>query len=299
MANEFSTALRAAVAGSGHSLAALSRQLHARGTPASVSTLSSWQTGENHPERTASVAALGTLEGLLGLPSRALIALLPPRRRRGRWRPPTSTNLPHQRMWRSPEAVERVLSRLDATPDDLYLPARVSRTMKVYLDADGSERESHHRHLLRGATPPVTRLITVLRSASLPQPPVVFGAEGCRLGRAKADVPGVLSAFELLLDKPLGAGELRQVEFGIRFPPGQKECHADLRVPPGMRDIVLQATFDLAQLPTRCFGWYQAARGRPEQVSLDLVTSGDGSSFQYVALDPAPGIYGVRWEWGS
>src|ERR1043165_4943475 len=141
MTSEFSTALRAAVAGSGQSLAALSRQLRARGTPASVSTLSSWQTGENHPERTASVAALATLESVLGLPSRSLIGLLPPRRPRGRWRPPARTNLPHQRMWRSPEAVERVLARLDATPDDLYIPARVSRTMKVYIDADGGERE--------------------------------------------------------------------------------------------------------------------------------------------------------------
>lgn len=297
MTSRFSTAMRAAVAGSGQSLAALSRQLRARGTPASVSTLSSWQTGENHPERTASVAALASLEVVLGLPARTLIGLLPPRRRRGRWRPPGSTTLPHQRMWRSPEAVERVLARLDATPDDLYIPARVSRTMKVYLDADGSERETRHRHLLRGDVRPVSRLITILRSASLPQPPTIFAAEGCRPGRGKADVPGLLSAFELLLDSPLGPGELRQVEFGIRFPPGQRECHADLRVPPGMRDIVLQVTFDRAQPPARCFGWYQAARGRPEQVALELVSAGDGATFQWVVLDPAPGIYGVRWEW--
>ena len=299
MPTPFSDALRAAVSGSGRSLSALSRGLAERGTPVGVSTLSSWQTGENQPEREASLAALASLEGLLGLPPRALLGLLPTRRPRGRWKPPTRTNLPHQRMWRSPSAVERVLSRLDAVPADLYVPARVSRTMKVYIDADGCERETRHRHLLRGEGADATRMISLLRSASLPGLPRLVDAEGCRAGRVRADVPGSLSALEVLLESPLRDGELREIGFGIRYPPGQRECHADLRVPPGMRDLVLQAVFEEGRRPGRCVGFYRAARGRPERVVVEGEGVGKGlaAGFQWVVLDPVPGIYGVRWEW--
>ncbi|GLZ81999.1 hypothetical protein Afil01_68060 [Actinorhabdospora filicis] len=292
--NPFSSALRTAITASGKSLVALSRELRARGAPASVSTLSGWQTGENHPERASSLAALATLEEILGLPPRTLLALVPSRRPRGRWRAPASTTLPHRRMWRSPEAVERVLARLDAAPADLYVPARVSRTVKIVVDGRGFERESHHRNLLRGGREETTRVFGMLRSASLPRLPVVAGTDGCRPGRMRADVPAALTAFELLLDTPLRPDELRQIDFVVRFPPGQRERHMDLRVPPGLRDVVVQAAFDPACPPRGCAGFYQAAQGRPE-TPLD---AGNGPAwFQFAVIDPAPGIYGIRWEW--
>ncbi|ADD43931.1 hypothetical protein [Stackebrandtia nassauensis] len=297
MRSPFSSALRAAITSSGHSLENLSEQLRARGTPAGVSTLSSWQSGVNHPERRASLAALEGIEELLGLEPQALLALIPERKPRGRWRPPSATTLPHQRMWRSPRAVERVLAKLDAVPEDLYVPARVSRSVKIYLDSEGHERKSHHRLLVRGETGRADRLISLLRTDSLPQPPSVYDTVGCRAGRMRADVPGLLSAFELTFDEPLLPGELRVVEFGIHYPPGQNERHYDLRIPPGVRDLALQVEFDPARLPSRCRGFYQAAQERPERVLSESVPPQPLSRFQCVVLDPQPGIYGVRWDW--
>lgn len=243
MRSPFSTALRAAITTSGHSLEDLASRLRELGTPAGVSTLSSWQSGVNHPERRSSLAALAGLEELLGLAPRSLLGLLPQRRPRGRWRPPSATNLSHQRMWRSPKAVERVLAKLDAVPEDLYIPSRVSRAVKIYLDAEGQEHKSHHRLLVRGET-------------------------------ERAD---------------------RMIEFSIRYPPGQTERHYDLRVPPGLRDLVLEIHFDPARVPVRCHGFYQPAQERPERV---LNCSRRRLPwFQSVVLDPQPGIYGVRWDW--
>ncbi|MGH8877133.1 MAG: helix-turn-helix domain-containing protein [Stackebrandtia sp.] len=297
MTNPFSTALRAAITTSGHSLKALSLHLSSRGTPAGISTLSSWQTGVNHPERRASLAALAGLEELLDLEPHALRGLLPSRRPRGRWRPPSATTLPHHRMWRSPEAVERVLAKLDAVPEDLYVPSRISRSVKVGLDADGHEREARHRLLLRCETDAAHRIITLLRSDSLPQPPSIADTEGCRLGRMRADVPGLLSAFELILDQPMSRGDLSVVEFSMRYPPGQTEHQYDLRVSPGTRDLVIQMRFAPGRLPKLCRGFYLPAQGRPERVLTESPPRRQPARFQIVVLDPQPGIYGVRWEW--
>lgn len=297
MDNPFSAALRTAIAASGHSLEHLSRRLRTLGTPASVSALSNWQTGENQPERAGSLAALGNVEVLLGLPPRSLVALLPPRRPRGRWRPPGRTTLPHDRMWEAPEAVTRVLAKLHTTPDNLHVPARISRAMRVRVDRAGHERELQSRQMLRGERDGTARMVTLLRFQSLPQPPVVVATEGCRLGRFRADIPGSLCAFELLLDRPLRHGELGLVEYTTRYPPGQSENHFDLRASPGVRDIALQVAFDPQRLPARCVGFHQPGMGMPERTILERAGTEIGTSFQFITVDPAPGIYGVRWDW--
>lgn len=295
MRSPFSTALRAAITASGRSLEDLAERLRQHGTPAGVSTLSSWQSGVNQPERRASLAALAGLEAELGLAPRSLLALLPQRRPRGRWRPPSATNLPHQRLWRSPAAVERVLAKLDATPADLYSPARVSHAVKVHLDADGHEHTSFHRLMLRGELDRADRLYTLLRTDALPRPPLLHATRGCRVARMCADAPALLSAFELNLDVPLRRDELRVVEYGIAFPPGQRDRHFTLRVPPGVRELVMEIHSEPDVVPTRCHGFYRATRQRPEQV-LNW-SRWRLPWFQSVVLDPKPGIYGVRWEW--
>ncbi|MGH3738422.1 MAG: hypothetical protein ACRDT6_22865 [Micromonosporaceae bacterium] len=292
MRTPFSAALKAAVSGSGRSLQMLSRELAGRGTPASVSTLSSWQTGENHPERAGSLAALANLEQLLGVPPGAL---LPPRRPRGRWRPPGSIGLPHQRMWRSPAAVDRVLAELDATADDMFTPLRVSYGATTVLDARGAESEIHHRQLLLGDRDRCDRLITVMRYDAMPQPPTVGDLEGCLPGRSRVDVPALLHAVELRLDPPLRRDQLRLVEYTVRLPPGQTDQHTTHRIQPGVRDATVRVRFHPARLPARCAGFYLSTRGGVEQPVPGGVLV--GTTYQLVLLDPAPGIYGLRWDW--
>lgn len=185
MENPFSKALRAALTASGYSLDQLSRELRQRGTPASVSTLSNWQTGENHPERPSSIAAVASMETVLGLPPRSLTTLIPPRRARGRRS--AGPGLSHRLLWRHPEALTRLLAKFDATPDDLVTPTRLSRYGKVVIDEAGHERETHTRVMLQATRDGTERCFTAMRCYSLPQPPTVYALEGCRLGRFRAD----------------------------------------------------------------------------------------------------------------
>ncbi|MGH3737804.1 MAG: helix-turn-helix domain-containing protein [Micromonosporaceae bacterium] len=295
MRNPFSEALRTALTASGYSLEQLSAELRRRGTPVSVSALSNWQTGENHPERASSIAAVSTVEAVLGVPARSLVTLIPPRRSRGRRR--TVPGLPHQRLWRSPEVVTRLLAKLDADPAELTAPARISRTEKARIDEWGHERGSHTRLLLQGNRDRTERLFVVTRCHSLPQAPTVYGTEGCRPGRFRADATASLYAFELLLDRPLAAGELTAVEYGLRLPPGQPETRSTVRVHPGLRDLTLRIDFHPGRMPVRCHGFHQPAYDQPEQPTLRRGGDELARGFQLVLLDPAPGIHGVRWEW--
>ncbi|WP_214110523.1 hypothetical protein [Acrocarpospora catenulata] len=81
----FERALRAAIAARGLSLERLHVRLAERGTHVSLASLSNWQRGRSRPERSSSLAAVGELEIILGLPTHSLVTLLGPRRPRGRW----------------------------------------------------------------------------------------------------------------------------------------------------------------------------------------------------------------------
>ncbi|MGH3712905.1 MAG: hypothetical protein ACRDT4_05515 [Micromonosporaceae bacterium] len=298
MQNPFSTSLRAALASRGYSLEQLARELRRRGTPVSASALGAWQTGDNHPERASSIAAVANVEAVLGLPPRSLVHLIPPRRARGRTRP-TGPGPSHRLLWRSPEAVSRVLAKLEATPDELDLAVRISRSQKTYIDSGGYEREIHDRHLLLGTRRRIERVLTLARYHSLPQPPTVFRTEGCRLGRFRADVAGSICGYELLLDQPLEIGGLTVIEYAMRLPPGQPETRSTVRVHPGARELTLSVNFDPERVPARCEGFHQAAYDLPPRTVRERSGDTFGNAFQFITLDPAPGIYGLRWEWAE
>lgn len=295
MENPFSKALRAALTASGYSLDQLSGELRRRGTPVSVSALSNWQTGENHPERAASIAAVATVEAVLGVPPRSLITLIPPRRTRGRR--PTGAGLPHQLLWRYPEAVTRLLGRLDATPQELTVPARLSRGLKVRIDESGYEQETRARMVLQAGRDRVERVLTVMRVHSLPQPPQVIAIEGCRLGRFRAEAAASIYAVELLLHRPIDPGELAVVEYATRLPPGQPETRSTMRVQPGARDLTYQVSFHPDRLPVRCASFFQPAYDQPVRIGKQRCGAELAYGFQVVLLDPEPGIHGVSWEW--
>lgn len=297
MDTDFSRALRDAVSRSGRSLDVLAKELAARGTPVSMSALSYWQTGENNPERARSLAALANLERLLQLPARSLINLVPPRRPRGKWHPPESQGMSYQRMWPMPEAVPRLLSRLDATPQDLYVPARISRSVKIRLDQDGYEQELRVRQVLRGGREGAERMIALVGCRSLTQPPSIMSADGGRLFRFRGDVASSLCAFEFLLDNPLHPGDLGMIEFVVRMPPGQSDCEHTLRVQPGVREVTFQVSLDATRRPARCFGFHQGAISLARRTVVERDGAELGSSFQLVVMDPPPGIWGIGWDW--
>lgn len=83
-AEEFADVLRSAIAERGLGLERIREHLARHGVRVSLATLSYWQTGRSRPERRTSLAAVGHLEEVLGLPSGRLSSLLGPPRPRGK-----------------------------------------------------------------------------------------------------------------------------------------------------------------------------------------------------------------------
>ncbi|MGY0231396.1 helix-turn-helix domain-containing protein [Longispora urticae] len=292
----FGAALRRAIQHSGLSLEELSQRLRDRRTPVSASALSYWQNGDNQPERARSLAAVTVLEDLLDLPPGALTELIGPRRPRGRWVPRTS-GMGFDKLWRLPDAVVRALAKVDATPDDLNHPLKVSQHLSYRVDASGHEESVRVRRLIRADRDNTTRVIFVSRCSTLPQPPMVTFADGCQPGRFRADVPTNTCVFEFLLPRPLRAGEMAAVEFGLRYPPGQTDRHAEIAIYQPVRDLVLQVTFDPHRLPARCYAYWQGHVSQPAERREERTLDCEARSFQFINLDPAPGQYGIAWQW--
>ncbi|MEV0675674.1 XRE family transcriptional regulator [Actinosynnema sp. NPDC050436] len=297
MPAEFSAALRAAIQRSGLSLSEISLRLRERSTPVSISALSYWQNGENRPERASSLAAVTALEAILGQPPATLTALLGPRRPRGRWTNRTGPTVAYDQVWDRPESVARALAKVDATPDELDTPHRLTQHVSYRVDGRGHEESMRVRRLIRADHDGTSRFIFVTRCSGLTQPPAVTFTEGCRPARFRADVPSSTCAFEFVLDRPLAAGELASVEFGVRFPPGQTDRHAQLALFRPARDLVLQIAFDPEHLPRRCHGYFQPRHGLPVEKRDEVTFTRTASTFQFITLEPVPGQYGIRWSW--
>ncbi|GAA0710676.1 hypothetical protein [Dactylosporangium roseum] len=294
---EFSTALRAAIQHSHLSLQEIANQLRKNRTPVSASTLSYWQNGSNQPERTRSVAAVSVLERILDQPAGSLSDLIGPRKPRGRWIPRPGTSMAYDQLWKVPEAVVRALAKIDAGPEDLDHLAKVSQHLSYRIDHAGHEESVRVRRLVRADRDNVTRMIFITRCVTLSQPPMITFAEGCRPARFRADVPTSTCVFEFLLDRPMQTGDLAVVEFALRFPPGQTDRHAQIAVWKPTRELVVQVNFDPQMLPERCHAYWQPRSTLPWQHKGDARVDAKTPVFQYIALDPPPGQYGITWQW--
>ncbi|SDY04664.1 hypothetical protein SAMN05421504_104329 [Amycolatopsis xylanica] len=294
---EFGAALRDAIGRSGLSLNEISKRLREQATPVSVSALSYWQNGENRPERASSLAAVSALESILGQQEGTLAALLGPRRPRGRWTNRPGMAVAYDKVWTRPENLVRALAKVDAGPDELDTPQRLSQYVSYRVNAQGCEESMRVRRLIRADHDDTTRFVFVARCSALPQAPVVTFTEGCQPARFRADVPSSTCVFEFLFDRPLAAGELASVEFAVRFPPGQTTQHTQMALYRPAREMVLHIAFDPDMTPNRCFGYFQPRCGAPREQQGEAVFDGQASTYQFITLDPLPGQYGIQWSY--
>lgn len=290
---DFAERLRAAIDGSGLSLEEIVEQLAQRGHRISTSSLSAWQSGLSRPSRSASRAAIAEAEGVLGVAPGALATSLgAPQARRRRERPEPDS----ARLWNKPDAVRRLLSRLGAVTDDLASPPRASRRLRLRIDPLGNHRHITIGDLIRTGAEPATRVLHLQRFPWVAELPTIVAGTGVRLNRFRGDLANGLCAHELSLDPPLGPHSTAYIEFTIVLPPRVCTSYYNLRVRPGCRDFALTIDFDPALKPTRCWGFRQAEAGAEEKLVADLSCNEAGTNYQFVQVDPAPGIYGVRWE---
>lgn len=284
----FAEAFDLAIRQRGLSLEALQRRMAIRGAQVSLATLSYWRRGRRHPEGHRSLHAVAVAESCLGLPADALTSLVTrPRERRAEpW--PSGVSL---------------ASALGSEPTDLAACdgidldgnarlALVSVHQRATLGADRTERSVRTELVVTSRADGVDRWVSFFRpQTGGGRRPVLRSAHCCRPGRVRRDAVSELVACELRFDYPLRAGETYVFDFEFAYdgePPETNYLQFGVRAP--ARQIVLQACFDPAAVPVRCYR-YDGSAGRPE------LPVGPSSTSHIAVLDARPGVYGMRWEW--
>jgi hypothetical protein len=285
----FPDALRAAIAASGRSLDSLRRRLEERGTPVSIATLSYWQSGRSHPQRSASLRAILHLEELLQLPHGHLLDRIGPRRK---------PFLPHDELTATrlpidhPEA-ERALAELGFGSLHDVVDVTIHDTLDV--DHEGVARVRTIRNVVRAAKAGAQRLPALL-TLDVPsgESAQFLPVSGCTVGRqvSRPDI-GVFAA-ELVLDRPLRLGETAAAEHRVMLPRDDGSNHCiEYYLLRAVTELVIWVRFSPERLPTRVES-YSDLGGKVTSSPIRLTGA---TSVQHVLHRVGPGVVGIRWTW--
>lgn len=295
----FTRALRAAISARGVSLETLRQELLERGSKVSVATLSYWRTGRSRPDRGGSMVALAQLEEVLGLPAGFLTSKVNPR---GPGREAASELRTHYRMADRPsvpgtgapsdaDVVRAGLAEVGMTWDDGL--TRVSYHDRLEIRADRTDGAHDVRTVFIAARGGVERFPIWYTHDDEKAFPFVIGLSNCRLGRVVEFREKAAVAAEMILEHPLEKGESAIVEHRLESI-GQTIPTMNLfrRVSGPIRELVMEVRFPPTQIPRQA--WIKRVVAGEETVTPALVT---GGSLHLLRIDPAPGVYGLEWDW--
>ncbi|AHH98740.1 hypothetical protein KALB_5378 [Kutzneria albida DSM 43870] len=274
----FAEVLDAAIAVRGLTLDRLRFHLGERGVDVSVATLSYWRHNKRRPERPESMRAVRVLEEVLGLPPTALITLLGPPKPRGR---------------RVRHAGMPLEQRLHKPDEGQY--AVVSAHDVFTVGSDRLERGTWSRLVLRGEHGRVTRCLVRYRADHPQFPPALTGVRFCRAGRIATEPDTGLMVAELLLDRPLGAGEHAVVEYRMAAEPGLPVDNYSRRFREPVAEYSQQIQFE-GTLPKRCHSFHMSDFDVPERV-VERLEVGPSDSTCFVRINLSAGVIGTRWTW--
>ncbi|WP_344156144.1 hypothetical protein [Kribbella yunnanensis] len=292
----FSLALKLAIRGSGLSLDRLQHKLEERGTRVSKTALSYWQHGRTRPERPESLRALAAVEQVLGLEAGALSSLLGPPRPRGRWLAQQPNSLRLDEAWARPDGLSRALQRMGTSLDALHRLTKVGVHITSTVGSNHKMLESSYLVVVRAAQD-VDRYVGAFRTdAGMVEPLRIEDTVGCRLGRLRDDAATGFCTYELLLERPLRAGELTVLRYTLRSVTAEIDAYQSHRAAPGLLDFSIQVRFDPSCLPVRVYRTHRLsiADSEPKETELWL---GASHTAQLVEVNPSPGIYRVAWAW--
>lgn len=292
----FSAALHLAIEANGWSLERLQAALLERGVGISMSTLSYWRRGRSRPERPESLRAVGLLEEVLGLPERSLLTLLGARRPRGRWLDHPVAAAPLQRLWPHADDLARLYTRVSDSRNDHLTRLSVSDDYYVGPDRYGYRLVS--RLVVRADADRVARCLVVLWTEQRDgaQPAAITATRYCRTGRIRDEDSTGYTVAELVLDRVLSAGECAVLEYEMAIPhPVDDSDEFARRFTEPTRQYALSVVFEPEVLPARCYGYQRLAHNGPDRWIEEIWPA--GNTVQFVAVDFASGIVGLRWDW--
>lgn len=287
---DFASAFRSATDARGLSLERITYHLRQHGHDLSPATLSYWRTGRSAPQRHASISALGPLEEILGVERGSLLRLVPPRTPR----PPGLTGEPVEAsdVCEQSTSVPAMVADLGLTFDN---GLRVISTHdELEIAADRRLVNHRVRSLVRATRDGVDRLPRWMHADDRDGYPFITAHRNCRIGQVREDPESAAVAVELILERPLDAGDTMLFEhsYGIAGSTAPVEdCMRECVIP--MRELYIEARFAPSAVPTWVVEVTRPMGEAERVVPVDLV----GGSVQRAAHDFGPGTWGLRWGW--
>ncbi|MDO5712406.1 MAG: hypothetical protein Q4P32_11795 [Micrococcales bacterium] len=287
---DFAQAFRDATNRRGLSLERLTYHLSRRGHYLSAATLSYWRTGRSVPQRSASIAALGALEEILGVERASLAALVPPRpgRRHGDAPP-----VPAAQYVKGGSFVSEAISALGLDwQNGLEL---LSSQDYITLRGDGTLDRQLVTRVLRASREGVDRMPVWYGLDDDRSYPFISAETNCRIGRIREATDMPLVVAELLLPRPMQVDDVIRIQFSYGAV-GQtvplRDCHRAHIAPCG--ECYLEVVFDPRALPVHAEEFVEFASS--ERCTPLPITS---NALRRYKGDFGPGIWGLRWEWSE
>ncbi len=287
---DFAQALRTAIGERGLTLERIRYHLQQRGHDVSVATLSYWQSGRSRPERAGSLAALGSLEEILGVPRGSIAGTVPGRRPRG--------TPPPQNAATTLDGLFDAGGELDVMAEELGLDwsegfRHVSTYESVILRADGTLASHPVQELFEATRDGLDRVPIGYTSDEPGAIPYVDAVRNCRLGRVIERPEQSMLVAELLFNRSLRAGDSLVIEYvygciGALQPVTVLERAALQRT----REIHLEVAFTPENLP-RTAEKVTVLQG---QVTREPIVV-SGKFLSLLASDFGPGVVGLAWSW--
>lgn len=290
----FEHALHTAMQVRGLSLERVRRKLRDQGVDISLTTLSYWRRGRSRPEGDRSLRAVRAIEEVLRLPPESLIALLGPKKPRGRW-------LNHVPPIRRPEDIlgtgclATLLREFNAPTSDCYTWLSVHET--VTLDERGAESRVHVRQVMQAKQDHLDRYLFIYRASSPERPlPVIADVHSARLGRVRRDEQAGVVLAELLYDRVLGQGDTAVLDYEYTFAKAEPTNHYERAFGTPARQYVLEIQFDPAAVPVHCFHATRPSMSAELEYGAELWI-GASLRVHRVLVDLGPVCHGIAWEW--
>ncbi|GAA3027313.1 helix-turn-helix domain-containing protein [Actinokineospora globicatena] len=291
----FPTVLSGAIERSGLSLEHLQRKLANEGIRVSLSTLSYWRRGRTRPERPESLRAVEVIEEVLKLPHGYLVALLGPRKPRGRWVARGGLVRPHESLWDSTNGLAPVLSELsEPAPGELtYLSVHDQH----FLDHNGRDVRTRVRMLIRSEVDHLRSMVVLHRAEETDRAlPAILTGSGCAVGRVRPVTASRFTVAEVLFDRSLSAGQTAVFEYEVRWFGQARSSRFSRGSRRAFRDYLAEVNFHPSTLPTSCYAYAQESAEEPE-VHRETLEPGSYGGVHTAVQGSESAIHGIRWTW--
>ena len=278
----FAAALDSAIAARGLTLDQVRRHLADHGVAVSTATLSYWRRDLRQPENERSHHAIALLERFLDLPRTTLTGLLGKPRPRGRRA--TRPEPPH---------IAALLAKL-------AYPGEGRRTLISAHDVftvspDGTERGVRSRIVIHGLAGPVTRHVIRYQSDHRPHRPTLTAVSYATPGRVLTDPDTGLMVAELVLDRPIRAGDHAVLEYEVAAHPSHPVSYYSRTLHNALSEYTQLIHFE-GRPPTSCTSYWRATPTAPTRLRQP-VPMGASRTSCLVVRDGCRGIVGTNWTW--